>query len=191
MRFPTRAAVCHVGHDAAAAQLGTIVFVCIANPWVLLVVVPLVMFFFRLRAYYLAASREIKRLESTTRSPIYSLLSEVLAGLATLRGYSIAGLMTARFDGALDANTRACVARAVRVRTARMPHVRTPLRRMTDCIRVCISRMGPPIRRRRFPCVSRDRGAGTTRSWAPLAGSASASTASACSSSPSPPRSRS
>ena len=44
-------------------------------------------YFFWLRAYFLKASREIRRLEALSRSPVFSHLSETLDGLVTVRAF--------------------------------------------------------------------------------------------------------
>ena len=57
----------------------------VTNPWLLIVVVPLIVFVVYLARYYLKTSRELKRLESVYRSPIFSHISETLDGLDTIR----------------------------------------------------------------------------------------------------------
>ncbi|KAJ2999430.1 hypothetical protein HDV02_002915 [Globomyces sp. JEL0801] len=53
-----------------------------------LLVMPIIMFVYvRVAERYLTASRELKRLESTTRSPTYAQFSETLAGVCTIRAY--------------------------------------------------------------------------------------------------------
>ena len=55
------------------------------NPWVFLAVVPVVISFVCIVKYYLKSSRELKRLESICRSPVFSHISETLNGLDTIR----------------------------------------------------------------------------------------------------------
>ena len=57
----------------------------IVNFWVLLLVVPSVCLFVYLTSYYLRTSRELKRLESICRSPVFSYFSETMTGLDTIR----------------------------------------------------------------------------------------------------------
>jgi len=57
----------------------------VTNPWILFVVIPLVVVVIRISKYYLTTSRELKRMESTCRSPVFSHFSETLNGLDTIR----------------------------------------------------------------------------------------------------------
>ena len=57
----------------------------VTNPWILFVVVPLAVLVTYISKYYLKTSRELKRMESTCRSPVFSHFSETLNGLDTVR----------------------------------------------------------------------------------------------------------
>ena len=57
----------------------------VTNPWLLIVVVPLAILVVFISRYYLKTSRELKRLESICRSPVFSHISETLDGLDTVR----------------------------------------------------------------------------------------------------------
>lgn len=93
--------------DSLLAVLGRVLLVCISNPVVFLATAPLLYVFVRLRRYYMHSAREIKRIEAISRSPAFSLLSECLSGLETLRSFGVEAEMEERFQGSLDANTRA------------------------------------------------------------------------------------
>jgi ATP-binding cassette subfamily C (CFTR/MRP) protein 4 len=71
-------------------MVGTLVLVCAVNQWVILISVPLSIVFFFLRTYYLKSAREIKRIESINRSPIYSHFSSSLAGAPVIRSLGAA-----------------------------------------------------------------------------------------------------
>lgn len=57
----------------------------VVNYWILFAVVPLVSGFLYIVNYYLRSSRELKRLESICRSPVFSHMSETINGLDTIR----------------------------------------------------------------------------------------------------------
>ncbi|XP_017863871.1 PREDICTED: probable multidrug resistance-associated protein lethal(2)03659 [Drosophila arizonae] len=82
--------------------LGIIVVLCIVNVWYLLVTFILVVIFYLLRSFYLTTSRDVKRLEATTRSPIYSHLSASLNGLATIRAFGAQKELIEEFDNFQD-----------------------------------------------------------------------------------------
>lgn len=57
----------------------------VANFWVIFVAVPFLLMFVFITNYYLGTSRDLKRLESICRSPVFSHFSETMAGLETIR----------------------------------------------------------------------------------------------------------
>jgi len=57
----------------------------VTNPWLLCVFLPLTALIVYISRYYLNTSRELKRLESICRSPVFSHISETLEGLETIR----------------------------------------------------------------------------------------------------------
>ena len=65
--------------------LTTVLVPTVTNPWLLFVVVPMTGIVVCIAKYYLKTSRELKRLESICRSPVFSHISETLNGLDTIR----------------------------------------------------------------------------------------------------------
>ncbi|XP_064349099.1 ATP-binding cassette sub-family C member 4 isoform X3 [Camelus dromedarius] len=76
-------------------------------PWIAIPLVPLGIIFFVLRRYFLATSRDVKRLESTTRSPVFSHLSSSLQGLWTIRAYKAEQRFQELFDAHQDLHSEA------------------------------------------------------------------------------------
>ena len=73
-------------------RAGAIALVCIAVPWILPVLVPLLLSFLWVRARYLATSREVKRFDAVTRSPVYAAFSATLK--VELLGYNLVSKVT-------------------------------------------------------------------------------------------------
>ncbi|KAJ2042756.1 hypothetical protein H4S04_007127, partial [Coemansia sp. S16] len=73
-----------------------------------LVIVPMALFFFYLKNYFLETSRTLKRLDSTTRSPIYASFQEMLVGVSTIRAYGKSERFMAENLRKIDTNQR-CV----------------------------------------------------------------------------------
>ncbi|XP_039258783.2 ATP-binding cassette sub-family C member 4-like isoform X1 [Styela clava] len=69
--------------------VSVVILTSVVNYFVIIVIIPLVIYFLWLRIYYLRTSRDIKRLEGTCRSPVFSLLSSTLQGLLTVRAFGV------------------------------------------------------------------------------------------------------
>uniref|UniRef100_A0A8C4HL03 Multidrug resistance-associated protein 4 n=1 Tax=Dicentrarchus labrax TaxID=13489 RepID=A0A8C4HL03_DICLA len=87
--------------------LGVIAVSVSVIPWILIPVLPLLLFFLYLRRYFLQTSRDVKRLESTTRSPVFSHLSSSLQGLWTIRAFGAEERFQKTFDAHQDLHSGA------------------------------------------------------------------------------------
>uniref|UniRef100_A0A8D0CMH0 Multidrug resistance-associated protein 4 n=1 Tax=Sander lucioperca TaxID=283035 RepID=A0A8D0CMH0_SANLU len=87
--------------------IGVIAVAAVIIPWILIPVAPLLAVFLFLRCYFLETSRDIKRLESTTRSPVFSHLSSSLQGLSTIRAFKVQQRFQQMFDGYQDLHSEA------------------------------------------------------------------------------------
>ncbi|XP_077153270.1 ATP-binding cassette sub-family C member 4 isoform X1 [Ranitomeya variabilis] len=87
--------------------LGVIAVAVAVIPWILIPLIPLVIIFYFLRKYFLETSRDIKRLESTTRSPVFSHLSSSLQGLWTIRAFKAEERFQQLFDAKQDLHSEA------------------------------------------------------------------------------------
>ncbi|KAF8930951.1 hypothetical protein BGZ47_000301 [Haplosporangium gracile] len=76
--------------------LGSVTLTISYFPYLALVVLPMAGFYYGLSLYYRSTSREVRRLDSTLRSKLYSYFSETLAGMGTLRAYDRIHLATLR-----------------------------------------------------------------------------------------------
>uniref|UniRef100_A0A7S1VDZ8 Uncharacterized protein n=1 Tax=Grammatophora oceanica TaxID=210454 RepID=A0A7S1VDZ8_9STRA len=88
----------------SVVNLSAIVFV---TPWMGIPLIPVIFLYFRILNYFRLVSRETKRLESLSRSPVYSHFSETLGGLSTIRAYGKTDTFEQDFEHKVDENTRA------------------------------------------------------------------------------------
>ncbi|XP_063347264.1 ATP-binding cassette sub-family C member 2-like [Pelmatolapia mariae] len=67
--------------------LGTLFVICLATPFFAIVIIPLAVIYFFVQRFYVATSRQLRRLDSVSRSPIYSHFGETVSGLSVIRAY--------------------------------------------------------------------------------------------------------
>ncbi|KAJ7297173.1 hypothetical protein O6H91_02G139200 [Diphasiastrum complanatum] len=86
--------------------LASIILVCLLIRWMILMLPLLAIAFFYLTHSYLVVSRELKRLDGLSRSPIYSHFEETLRGIPSVRAYGAQTTMHIRFASLINKNNR-------------------------------------------------------------------------------------
>ncbi|XP_005190477.1 probable multidrug resistance-associated protein lethal(2)03659 [Musca domestica] len=82
--------------------LGIVIVLCLVNPYYIVATVVMVIIFYFMRSFYLKTSRDVKRLEAITRSPIYTHLGASLNGLSTIRAFEAQEILIQEFDNYQD-----------------------------------------------------------------------------------------
>ncbi|OCK85487.1 multidrug resistance-associated protein 1 [Lepidopterella palustris CBS 459.81] len=85
----------------------TLVVISISTPVFITLILPLAALYLYIQRYYLRTSRELKRLDSVTRSPIYAHFQESLSGISTIRAYNQQNRFALENEWRVDANLRA------------------------------------------------------------------------------------
>ncbi|NXN81031.1 MRP2 protein, partial [Bombycilla garrulus] len=67
--------------------ISTLIVICLATPYFAIVIIPLGIFYYFVLRFYISTSRQLRRLDSVTRSPIYSHFGETVSGLSVIRAY--------------------------------------------------------------------------------------------------------
>ncbi|KAJ3023063.1 hypothetical protein HKX48_004357 [Thoreauomyces humboldtii] len=88
-----------------ASILSSLVLMCIVQPYTLCLFVPVIVIYWFILRYYRATFRELKRLDSLLRSPLYSHISETLTGLPSIRAYRAENKFIERQRTLMDKST--------------------------------------------------------------------------------------
>ncbi|XP_073280878.1 ABC transporter C family member 12-like isoform X1 [Primulina huaijiensis] len=86
--------------------LSTFVLIGIVSATSLWSIMPLLILFYAAYLYYQSTAREVKRLDSITRSPVYAQFGEALYGLSSIRAYKAYDRMTIINGKTMDNNVR-------------------------------------------------------------------------------------
>jgi ATP-binding cassette, subfamily C (CFTR/MRP), member 1 len=91
--------------NTLASTISTFVLICYATPLFIVALVPLMSLYYFMQLVYRATSRELKRLDSISRSPLYANFGETLIGLPTIRAYREQSRFIANNDRTTNQNS--------------------------------------------------------------------------------------
>ncbi|KAL3053062.1 hypothetical protein OYC64_005566 [Pagothenia borchgrevinki] len=87
--------------------LGSCVIILIATPLVAIIIPVLGLLYFFVQRFYVASSRQLKRLESVSRSPIFTHFNETLLGTSVIRAFGEQERFICESDLRVDHNQKA------------------------------------------------------------------------------------
>lgn len=96
--------VIHGMMRSSAAVLGVLGVIAYSVPWFLIALIPLCFSYRAVMRYYLATSRELRRLDAASKAPIFTWFQESLAGLSSIRAYGQVRSFTDAFETRIDRN---------------------------------------------------------------------------------------
>lgn len=91
----------------AAKSSFTLVIISVTTPAFVALIIPLALMYYWIQRYYLRTSRELKRLDSVSRSPIYAHFQESLGGVSTIRAFRQQQRFELENEWRVDSNLKA------------------------------------------------------------------------------------
>ncbi|KAL3662990.1 hypothetical protein V7S43_011933 [Phytophthora oleae] len=88
----------------ASLAFGALIVSAFASYWIGVAYIPIFLIFLYIGQYFKKSSREIKRLEGITRTPVYNLFGETLSGLDTIRAFRMESNFTKQNRRVVDIN---------------------------------------------------------------------------------------
>uniref|UniRef100_A0A5F8H1J1 Multidrug resistance-associated protein 1 n=1 Tax=Monodelphis domestica TaxID=13616 RepID=A0A5F8H1J1_MONDO len=87
--------------------IGACIIILLATPIAAIIIPPLGLIYFFVQRFYVASSRQLKRLESVSRSPVYSHFNETLLGVSVIRAFEEQQRFIRQSDLKVDENQKA------------------------------------------------------------------------------------
>nr|XP_009483327.1 PREDICTED: canalicular multispecific organic anion transporter 1 [Pelecanus crispus] len=88
------------------AIISTLLMISLATPFFALIIIPLSIFYCFVLRFYVSTSRQLRRLDSVTRSPIYSHFGETVSGLSVIRAYGHQERFLQQNESTMDINQK-------------------------------------------------------------------------------------
>lgn len=87
--------------------IGSFTFIGIVLPWFFIVMGPILYYYYCVQRWYRPLSRDLQRIESASRSPIFASFSENVAGVMSVRAYGLGEGLCAKSDVLIDSGNNA------------------------------------------------------------------------------------
>ncbi|XP_043683571.1 multidrug resistance-associated protein 1 isoform X5 [Vespula pensylvanica] len=97
-------AILHSWISCLFRVIATLFVISFSTPEFVSVIIPIGLIYYFIQRFYVATSRQLKRLESISRSPIYSHFSESVTGAQTIRAFGVQDRFIQESESKVDFN---------------------------------------------------------------------------------------
>lgn len=73
----------------ALRSVTSLILISVGSAFSIILIVPVVLLYFLFQIFYISTSRQLKRIESATKSPIYSHFTETIMGTSSIRAFGV------------------------------------------------------------------------------------------------------
>lgn len=73
----------------ALRSVTSLILISVGSVYSIIFIFPIVLLYFLFQIFYVSTSRQLKRIESTTKSPIYSHFNETIMGTSSIRAFGV------------------------------------------------------------------------------------------------------
>jgi ATP-binding cassette subfamily C (CFTR/MRP) protein 1/ATP-binding cassette subfamily C (CFTR/MRP) protein 3 len=87
--------------------LGSFTMIGVVLPWFFIVMFPILAYYYYVQDSYRPLSRDLQRIESASRSPIFATFSEAVSGVTSVRAYGIGNQLCDKCDRLIDEGNNA------------------------------------------------------------------------------------
>ncbi|CAH1406916.1 unnamed protein product [Nezara viridula] len=84
--------------------IGTFIVICYSTPIFTFLILPVGILYYFLQKFYIATSQQLRRIESVSRSPVFSHFSESISGAPVIRAYCVQGRFIKESELKIDEN---------------------------------------------------------------------------------------
>lgn len=88
----------------ALRSVTSLILISVGSKFSIMFIVPVVLLYFLFQIFYISTSRQLKRIESTTKSPIYSHFNETVIGTSSIRAFRVSHEFILESNHRVDVN---------------------------------------------------------------------------------------
>ena len=88
--------------ESVLSLISTVIIISSSTPFILFALVPVIVVYVLVQRYFIPSNRQLKRMQSASKSPIFAHFSETQAGVMTVRAYNLTNRFIKMMEDYID-----------------------------------------------------------------------------------------